>query len=362
VLRHLAILGRPSFIHIRPRRFECKTCRGNPTTTQELSWAEPRSAHTRAYEDDLLLMLRNSTVADVALKEGIGYEAVMGVLDRRVAKGVNWKHIEQLDMLGIDEIALKKGHQDFVTLVTGRRGNRTRLLAVLAGREKATVKTFFQSIPERLRKPLRVVCTDMYDGFVNAAKEVFSRHVNIVVDRFHVAKLYRAGLDELRKTELKRLKKELPEADYQPLKGAMWALRRRPDNRTPGDVELLRQVFDHSPPLETAYYASGIPTHIFDHAVSKRSARYRIRRWVDLVKASGLTCFDKFLNTLDKYLEEILNYFINRDSSGFVEGVNNKVKVIKRRCYGIFNLGHLFQRIFLDLGNHHDLENNGVFC
>jgi hypothetical protein len=96
----------------------------------------------------------------------------------------------------------------------------------------------FQSIPERLRKPLRVVRTDMYDGFVNAAKEVFSRHVNIVVDRFHVAKLYRAGLDELRKTELKPLKKELPEADYQPLKGAMWALRRRPGNRTPGDVEL----------------------------------------------------------------------------------------------------------------------------
>jgi transposase len=121
-------------------------------------------------------------------------------------------------------------------------------------------------------------------------------------------------------------------------------------------------VFDHSPPLETAYCASGIPTRIFNHAVSKRSARYRIRRWADLVKASGLTCFDKFLNTLDKYLEEILNYFINRDSSGFVEGVNNKVKVIKRRCYGIFNLGHLFQRIFLDLGNHHDLENNGVFC
>ncbi len=362
VLRHLAILGRPSFIHIRPRRFECKVCGGNPTTAQELSWAESRSPHTRVYEDYLLLMLRNSTVADVELKEGIGYEAVMGILDRRVAKGVNWKRIEHLDLLGIDEIALKKGHQDFVTLVTGRCGDRTLLLAVLKGREKATVKTFFESIPKRLRKRPRVVCTDMYDGFVNAAKEVFSKHVKIVVDRFHVAKLYRGALDELRKTELKRLKKELPEAEYQQLKGAMWALRRSPHNRTPEDVQLLRRLFDHSPVLETAYYASGILTHIFDHAVSKRSARYHIRRWVCLVKASGLNCFDTFLNTLDKYLEEILNYFVNGDSSGFVEGLNNKVKVIKRRCYGIFNLGHLFQRIFLDFGNHHDLEDNGVFC
>ena len=361
VLRHLPIFGRPSFIHIRPIRFACSHCRGNPTTTQRLSWYEPRSPHTRAYDDYLLLQLRNSTVADVELKEAVGYEAIMGVLERRIAKQVDWKRIKHLSVLGVDEIALKKGHRDFVTIVTGRSGDQTRLLAVLENREKATVKTFFASIPKRLRKQLRAVCTDMYEGFINAATEVFSRKVKIVVDRFHVAKLYRGAVDELRKTELKRLKKELPETEYKQLKGAMWALRRSLQSRTEEDVRLLRRLFAHSPLLETAYYASGLLTHLFDQVRSKRSARYHLRRWIALVKGSGLRCFDRFLKTLDKWQEAILNYFEEHDTSGFVEGLNNKIKVIKRRCYGIFNIGHLFQRIFLDFGNHHDLQENSVF-
>jgi transposase len=307
------------------------------------------------------MLLRNSTVADVQFKEGVGYEAIMGVLERRLAKGVDWKRITHLPVIGVDEVALKKGHRDYVVIVTARLGDRTVLLAVLENREKATVKAFFASIPKRLRKQLRVVCTDMYEGFINAAKEVFSRKVKVVVDRFHVAKLYRGAVDELRKSELKRLKKELPEAEYQSLKGAMWALRRSLPNRTEEDVRVLRRLFKHSPLLEAAYYASGILTDIFNRARSKRSARYQIRRWIGLVKGSGLNCFDSFLKTLDKWMEEILNYFVDRQSSGFVEGLNNKIKVIKRRCYGIFNVGHLFQRIFLDLGNHHEFQEEAIF-
>ena len=53
--------------------------------------------------------------------------------------------------------------------------------------------------------------------------------------------------------------------------------------------------------------------------------------------------------TLDKWIDEITNYFIDRQTSGFVEGLNNKIKVIKRRCYGILNTNHLFQHIFLDV-------------
>ncbi len=70
------------------------------------------------------------------------------------------------------------------------------------------------------------------------------------------------------------------------------------------------------------------------------------------MKESGIKCYKKFIATLDSYLEQIVNYFIHRHSSGFVEGFNNKIKVIKRRCYGILNAEHLFQRIFLDISGH----------
>ena len=65
----------------------------------------------------------------------------------------------------------------------------------------------------------------MYEGFIRAAKEVFGHKV-LIIDRFHVAKLYRGAIDTLRKQELKRLKKELPEDDYKELKGVMWMLRK----------------------------------------------------------------------------------------------------------------------------------------
>jgi transposase len=88
---------------------------------------------------------------------------------------------------------------------------------------------------------------------------------------------------------------------------------------------------------------------IFDQQVSPTSAKRKIRAWIKRVVKSELRCFDKFIDTLGHWWQEIINYFANRDNSGFVEGMNNKLKVLKRRCYGLSNLKHLFQRIFLDL-------------
>jgi hypothetical protein len=73
------------------------------------------------------------------------------------------------------------------------------------------------------------------------------------VDRFHVARLYRKGLDTLRKQELKRLKEELSEEDYRELKGAMWGLRKKKEKPTREDKALLKKLFNYSPSLEKAY-------------------------------------------------------------------------------------------------------------
>jgi transposase len=70
------------------------------------------------------------------------------------------------------------------------------------------------------------------------------------------------------------------------------------------------------------------------------------------VKASEVREFNSFLQVLETMWEEILNYFTHRENSGFVEGLNNKIKTLKRRCYGIFNLKHLYQRIYLDLNGY----------
>jgi len=348
-LRHLSILGRPVYVCFRPQRYECLDCDGKPTTTQQVGWHRANSPNTTAYEDHVLLQLVNTTIQDVSVKESLEYDAVLGIMERRIASQVDWTQYTSLDVLGLDEIARKKGHRDFVVIVTARLAdNHVALLGILPDREKATVVKFLRSIPEPLRKTIHTVCSDMYPGYINAVKEELKTAM-VVVDRFHVAEQYRANVDTLRKQELKRLKQELAESDYKQLKGCLWAFRKNKADLTPDEQELLTRLFAHSPQLELAYTFREELTTLFESALSKSEAQVKIQDWQERVRQSGLTCYDGFLTTLQNWWEEITNYFVNRANSGFVEGLNNKLKVLKRRCYGLLNLGHFFQRIFLDL-------------
>ena len=118
-------------------------------------------------------------------------------------------------------------------------------------------------------------------------------------------------------------------------------------------ASVLDRLFALSPTLHQAYRLREQLTHIFDTASTKNEAERQLQHWQDHVHASGLNCFDTFLSTLDRFWNEITNYFLDFQTSGFVEGLNNKLKLLKRRCYGIFNLSHLFQRVFLDLEGYH---------
>jgi transposase len=91
---------------------------------------------------------------------------------------VNWDEFDQIPILGLDEIALKKGHKDFVVIVTAQINGQIKILSILSDRLKETVKTFINSIPDRLKETIKKACCDMYDGYVNAVKEVFGKKVN----------------------------------------------------------------------------------------------------------------------------------------------------------------------------------------
>ena len=136
-LRHLPILGQETIIVIRPRRAQCPTCMHKPTTTQVLGWYEPRSPHTKAYDRHLMKQLIGSTVADVSLKENLGYDAVLGALDRQVTDEINWAAVSNLGTIGIDEVAHKKGRKNYRAVVTARQDDGSVLiLAVLKDRKK----------------------------------------------------------------------------------------------------------------------------------------------------------------------------------------------------------------------------------
>lgn len=348
-VRHMSVFGQATYLRYRPKRYRCEECEKKPTTTERLDWHESNSPHTRQYDEHLLLQLIHTTIEDVRIKESVSYDSVLGALERQVSTEADWSRFRELSVIGIDEIALKKGHRDYVTIVTARlEDQRVVILGVLAGRLKDTVIDFLRTIPPQLCQTVTTVCCDMYAGYIEAVRQELPQ-AQIVVDRFHVARRYRAGADDFRKQERKRLQKELPTEDYQKLKGSMWAFRKNPDKLTPKERKVLNYLFRQAPKLKRAYLLREQLTAIFEAHITKAKAKIKLRAWVRRVRKSGLVCFDEFIKTLQHWWEEITNYFVARESSGFVEGINNKIKVLKRRCYGIFNLQHLFQRIYLDL-------------
>jgi len=298
LLRHLSILGHPVYIRIRPKRFRCSDCDGRPTTTQRLSWYDPRALHTIAYERHLLMLLVNSTVEDVVRKEDVSYDAVLGILDAWIATRIDWDTVEPFAVIGIDEIALRKGHRDFIAVITAQRANgEVRVLALLPDRLKTTVAAWLRSLPQARQAAITTVCTDLWAGYITATQEVLP-HATIVADRFHVARLYRDCADTLRKETVRTLRATKNEAILADLKHVLWPFRKAPHDLDDAELARLERLFGHAPQLKKAYDLRQDLTRIFETAPSRDDGLMQLQAWERQVAASGLTCFDSFLGTL----------------------------------------------------------------
>lgn len=348
-LRHLPVFGRHVVVEIRPKRYRCPFCEGGPTTTQRCAWYDPNRPHTTAFEQGVLKRLIHSTVADVSRQLDLGVKAVEGIMDQRLAPAVDWTAFTALETLGIDEVALLKGQGHYVAVMWARDAQRQpHVLAVLPDRLQATVQAFLETIPDALKATVRRVCIDMWEGYAGAVAAALP-NAQVVVDRFHIAVQYRKAVDELRQAECRRLNADRPPeravstAELRPL--LRWEWRSLNLDQQGQVVEL----FEQTPTLASAYVLRTLLTAIFDHSPDRATAQTRLQRWTEQVKASGLSCFDQFLNPLHHWQDGILNYFEGGHSSGFVEGLNNKLKLLKRRCFGLDDPVELFRRLWLDI-------------
>lgn len=348
-LRHMPIFDHKVWIVIRAKRFRCPDCDGGPTTTQRLSWYDLGHATTKDFDRHCLRTLVNATIVDTAIKLATTEDLIEGILDRSISSSVAWDTFERLGCIGLDEIALKKGHRDWVVLVTAKlEGGGVAILAVLPDRKKETVAAFLRSIPERLARSVERVCCDQYEGFINAAEEELP-WAKVVIDRFHVARAYGAAFDEVRKRETRRLKKELPKDEYARVAKVMWPFRKRAEDLEDEEFARLEQVFSYSAELELAYNLREDLRELFERELTKVGAKRALRAWMKRALASGIEELTGIVEMFDRQMDRITNYFIGRETSGFVEGFNNRVKVLKRRSYGLSNLTRLFQRLSLDL-------------
>ena len=146
-IRHLPILDTPVYLRIRIVRYECLSCDDHPTTSEQYDWCDRKSKTTKALDLYINRNLIHSTIEDVSRKEKISSELVESALNRIVNVGVDWSLYSDLETIGIDEIALKKGHNDYMTIISARdKLGELSVITVLPDRLKETIKINYVNV------------------------------------------------------------------------------------------------------------------------------------------------------------------------------------------------------------------------
>jgi transposase len=224
-----------------------------------------------------------------------------------------------------------------------------RVLEVLENREKATVVAWLQAAKASgLLAELQEVTCDMWDGYVEAAKEVFGPALRITIDRFHVMKNFQDGLTGARREIQRKLDKE----QAKQLKGSRWRWMSNPENLTPQqqqELEVLKRKFPELGRL--ADHREALRQIFEDRQVTKpETAIARLRQWCQQGIRLGLKALEPFNRTLENWMDKIANYFVSRSSNGPTEGYNRGLRAILWRACGMRNFAHFRLRVLHGFG------------
>jgi transposase len=232
--------------------------------------------------------------------------------------------------LGVDEIAWQKGHK-YLTLVYDISGQTKRLLAVAEDRVESSLRECLSSLGETVCKEVQYVCSDMWKAYLNVIKEKLSQAVH-VLDRFHIMQQFGKALDAIRADEHKQLKRDGYEAV---LMRSRWCLLKRPENLTPRQTVTLAELLKYNLRSVRAYLLREDFQRFWEYVSPVWAGKF-LDEWTTRVMRSRLEPMKKVARTLRNHRELILNWFRAKGevSSGAVEGLNNKVKLVTRKSYG----------------------------
>ena len=184
------------------------------------------------------------------------------------------------------------------------------------------------------RAQIQEVAIDMWKPYDAVCAELLPQAV-ISVDRFHVMQAVNR--------ELKLLKNQQKKVHPQALQGSHYALLKNQQDLTDKQQAALERVYQTSSLVKTAHRLKECLRHIFECKSTKEKALERLWKWKRLAEKAGL--FPQFCRTLENWIDRIANYFCHRTTSGIVEGINNKIKLIKRRSFGFRNFKNFRVRV-----------------
>jgi transposase len=315
------------FLVYRMRRVNCKRC---GVTVEMVPWCDGKNRLTTTYRWFLATWAKRLSWSEVASIFHTSWDSVTRAVEYAVAWGLAHRDLSEVTALGVDEVAWSRGHR-YLTLVydIGERGRR--LLAVAEERTEASLRCCLDGLGEAVCKQVQFVCSDMWRPYLNVIGERLAGAVH-VLDRFHVMQKFGKALDEIRAEEAKRLKRD----GYEPvLKRSRWCFLKRPRKLTEKQTVKLSELLRYNLRTVRAYLLREEFQRLWEYKSAAWAGRF-LDEWTGRVMRSRLEPMKKIARTIRVHRPLILNWFRARGlvSSGAVEGLNNKVKLVTRKSYG----------------------------
>jgi len=320
------------------RRIDCRHCGG--VKQERLDWLAAHPHYTKRFALYVGKQCRSASIKEVADDLRLDWRAVKEMDKLYMREQLAREGEPRPAVIGIDEISIRKGHVYRIVVSDLERHQPIWFGGV--DRSEDSMRMFYDFLGTARAKRIRLAVMDMWKPFRNVT-EAEAPHAAILYDRFHVSRHLNAAMDRVRKAEYKRLTNR---ADRQYIKGQKYVLLSHQANLTPEKQQRLKLLLAANKRLNTAYVLKEQFGQLWEYR-REAWARKFFDQWRASLRWQRLRPFEEFAELIERHWNGITAYCRpeNKVALGFVEGLNNKIRVIQRRCYGLRDEDYLHLKI-----------------
>ncbi len=328
-------------------------CAEHGVVTIAVPWSESGSGFTALFEALVIDWLKEASVSAVSTRMGLSWNAVDGIMQRAVTRGMARREHHAPTRLGVDETSFQKRHE-YVTVVTDH-SEQGRVLHVADDRKAASLTCYLETLTDAERAAIECINMDMWPAYIKAAHDALPQAEScIAFDKFHVAKYLGGAVDKVRRQEHRRL---LANGD-ELLKGSKYSWLRNPQNMSREQWREFAVLRASGLKTARAWAIKELAMSLW-HYSTRGWAMKAWKRWLSWAFRSRLGPVRKVARMIRAHLWGIVNAIILKSDNGRSEAMNRKIQQIKRRACGYRNRERFRNAIYFHLGGL-DLYPKGV--
>lgn len=328
--------GRRCELEVTLARVDCPHC--GKVAVEGVDWVEAHSRLTLRYEKYVAALCSLMPVTDVAVLEGLDKTTVYRIDKKWLARREAERPDRVVRRLGIDEIAIRKG-QRYATVFYDLE--RREVISMVLGRKQRAVSHFFRRWGKEKCLSVEAVCMDLWAPYLNSVRR-YLKKATVVFDKFHVYKYLSDAIEAVRRHE----QQIADDKTGALIKGTRWLWLKATGHLKRKEKYTLAEIMKINRRLQRAYVLKEDFEAFYASENAEEAARF-LKEWTRRCRQSKLEPFLALARRLNRWAEGILSFFTTRITNGISEGINNLIKVLKRRAYG-FSDFHYFTLKVLD--------------